>query len=125
VGHGSVWSRNRQEHPVSASFANWLEVFLYVTRFRNLFACQTFVVQFKDSRIGRCVVRHVSNCIDWTYIIAQREAHRESQFNDLWRTVPESPVDRTAAATSKVFPAEPQENILYFIEKYSPKLELW
>ncbi len=57
--------------------------------------------------------------------LAQREAHRESQFNDLWRTVPESPVDRTAAATSKVFPAEPQENILYFIEKYSPKLELW
>ena len=57
--------------------------------------------------------------------LAQREAYRESQFNDLWRTVPESTAERTTETTKRVFPAEPQENILYFIEKYSPKLELW
>jgi stage V sporulation protein R len=56
--------------------------------------------------------------------LAEREAHRERQFNDLWRTVPESPTDGTAAQRTG-FPADPQENILYFIEKYSPKLELW
>ena len=56
--------------------------------------------------------------------LAEREAHRERQFNDLWRTVPETPGEATATAR-KGFPAEPQENILYFVEKYSPKLEPW
>ena len=56
--------------------------------------------------------------------LAAREAHRERQFNDLWRTVPEKSPTR-ARATAGTFPAEPQENILYFVEKYSPKLEPW
>ena len=56
--------------------------------------------------------------------LAAREAHRERQFNDLWRTLPE----RNAAVRSdatECFPTEPQENILYFVEKHSPKLEPW
>src|SRR5256714_10911990 len=53
-----------------------------------------------------------------------REAHRERQFNDLWRTVPESAPKRVSE-TNGAFPGEPQENILYFIEKHSPKLEPW
>ncbi len=57
--------------------------------------------------------------------LAAREAHRERQFNDLWRTVPETPSEEGTMATRKGFPAEPQENILYFVEKYSPKLEPW
>jgi stage V sporulation protein R len=56
--------------------------------------------------------------------LAEREAHRERQFNDLWRTVPESPTEGTAARRTG-FPADAQENILYFVEKYSPKLEPW
>jgi len=56
--------------------------------------------------------------------LAEREAHRERQFNDLWRTLPERGAD-PASAPKKAFPAEPQENILYFVEKYSPKLEQW
>jgi stage V sporulation protein R len=56
--------------------------------------------------------------------LAAREAHRERQFNDLWRTVPESPRD-SAAPSQRCFPADPQENILYFVEKHSPKLEPW
>jgi stage V sporulation protein R len=56
--------------------------------------------------------------------LAEREAHRERQFNDLWRTLPINPA-KTEADTTKQFPREPQENILYFIEKFSPKLESW
>jgi stage V sporulation protein R len=56
--------------------------------------------------------------------LAEREAHRERQFNDLWRTVPVSAA-KPAANGTKPFPAEPQENILYFVEKYSPALEPW
>ena len=53
-----------------------------------------------------------------------REEYLQSQVNDLWRTIP-----RTDAAedTAKefLFPSEPQENILYFIEKNAPLLEPW
>jgi stage V sporulation protein R len=56
--------------------------------------------------------------------LAQREAHRERQFNDLWRTLPEVPVEAKPVKDG-VFPPDPQENILYFVEKYSPKLEPW
>ena len=56
--------------------------------------------------------------------LAEREAHRERQFNDLWRTLPEAPAEHKPAANG-VFPPDPQENILYFVEKYSPKLEPW
>jgi stage V sporulation protein R len=56
--------------------------------------------------------------------LAEREAHRERQFNDLWRTLPEAPAERKPEACG-VFPADPQENILYFVEKYSPRLEPW
>src|SRR5262245_11533475 len=57
--------------------------------------------------------------------LAEREAHRERQFNDLWRTLPEARAQAKPEATDTVFPADPQENILYFVEKYSPKLEPW
>ena len=53
-----------------------------------------------------------------------REAHRERQFNDLWHTLPEKTGTKTARALER-FPAELQENILYFVEKHSPKLEPW
>jgi stage V sporulation protein R len=59
-----------------------------------------------------------------TMRLAEREAHRERQFNDLWRTVPEAPRG-SAAHARRPFPADPQENILYFVEKHSPKLEPW
>jgi len=56
--------------------------------------------------------------------LAARESHRERTFNDLWRTLPES-APAPARNAQGSFPAEPQENILYFVEKYSPKLEPW
>jgi stage V sporulation protein R len=55
----------------------------------------------------------------------EREHHLQQQVNDLWRTLP-----RRAEATADVdsmrrFPAEPQENLLYFIEKNAALLEPW
>src|SRR5512139_126318 len=55
---------------------------------------------------------------------AEREAYLQSQVNDLWRTLPA----RQAAENEKRtfhFPSEPQENLLYFIEKNAPRLEPW
>jgi len=54
----------------------------------------------------------------------EREAYLQSQVNDLWRTLPA----RQAAEHEKQarrFPDEPQENLLYFIEKNAPRLEPW
>ena len=54
----------------------------------------------------------------------EREDYRQSQINDLWRTLPASNRATDSAANGR-FPAEPQENLLYFIEKHSPLLEPW
>jgi spore cortex formation protein SpoVR/YcgB (stage V sporulation) len=53
-----------------------------------------------------------------------RETYLQSQVNDLWRTLP---IKQTAEAERQEprFPAEPQENLLYFIEKNAPLLEPW
>ena len=54
----------------------------------------------------------------------KREAYMQSQVNELWRTLPP---EKTAenAAPKKRFPEDPQENILYFIEKNAPLLKPW
>jgi len=55
----------------------------------------------------------------------ERRAYDERQFNELWRsTVPEKTATQPGS-DGKPFPAEPQENILYFVEKFSPSLEPW
>ncbi|WP_044734581.1 SpoVR family protein [Shewanella algae] len=54
----------------------------------------------------------------------EREAYLQTQVNDLWRTVP-SQQTKEEAKQQKRFPSEPQENILYFIEKHAPLLEPW
>jgi stage V sporulation protein R len=45
-------------------------------------------------------------------------------YNDLWRTLPKAP-QQVAAPQKRAFPDEPEENILYFVEKHSPRLEPW
>jgi len=54
----------------------------------------------------------------------EREAYLQAQVNELWRTIPARgrAAHDTAAAR---FPAEPQENLLYFIEKNAPLLDPW
>ena len=53
-----------------------------------------------------------------------RELYLQQQVNDLWRTLPK-PADKQVEKTSRRFPAEPQENLLYFFEKNAPLLEPW
>ncbi len=54
----------------------------------------------------------------------EREAYLQSQVNDLWRTLPARQTAERERQTTR-FPAEPQENLLYFIEKHAPRLEPW
>jgi stage V sporulation protein R len=53
-----------------------------------------------------------------------REAYAQQQVNDLWRTLPKK-AEKEASAEARRFPDEPQENLLYFIEKNAPLLEPW
>ncbi|MBR7784672.1 SpoVR family protein, partial [Undibacterium luofuense] len=55
----------------------------------------------------------------------EREAYLQSQINDLWRTLPRRPEVQENQQGQQRFPREPQENLLYFIEKYAPLLEPW
>ena len=53
----------------------------------------------------------------------EREAYLQSQVNDLWRTIPLKAATEEQRLTH--FPTEPQENLLYFIEKNAPLLKPW
>jgi spore cortex formation protein SpoVR/YcgB (stage V sporulation) len=54
----------------------------------------------------------------------EREAYLQSQVNDLWRTLPVQEKEEGRGPEAR-FPGEPQENLLYFIEKNAPLLEPW
>lgn len=68
----------------------------------------------------------------------EREAYLQTQVNMLWSTIPEPPAGDRPLADSQVrdddplglhsggkYPPEPQENLLYFIEKNAPLLAPW
>lgn len=42
----------------------------------------------------------------------------------LWRTLPKREEEKTVAEARR-YPSEPQENLLYFMEKNAPLLESW
>lgn len=54
----------------------------------------------------------------------EREHYIQTHLNDLWRTIPDTHkhIDEPERRT---FPEDPQENILYFVEKNAPHLEPW
>jgi spore cortex formation protein SpoVR/YcgB (stage V sporulation) len=54
----------------------------------------------------------------------EREVYLQAQVNDLWRTLPRHET-AVAAAEERRFPDEPEENLLYFVEKNAPLLEPW
>jgi len=56
---------------------------------------------------------------------AEREDYLQSQVNDLWRTLPSNPGKGEQQNEAFNWPPEPQENILYFVEKNAPLLENW
>ena len=53
-----------------------------------------------------------------------REQVAQEQLNELWSTLPKKNKEKKEEE-KKRFPSEPQENILYFIEKNSPQLKTW
>jgi len=53
-----------------------------------------------------------------------REVYLQSQVNELWRTIPQRKESDNNGEKIR-FPEEPQENILYFIEKNAPLLQPW
>jgi stage V sporulation protein R len=55
---------------------------------------------------------------------SEREEHAQRQGNVLWRTVPASTKEQSIESC-KLFPAEEQENLLYFIEKHAPNMQPW
>lgn len=69
----------------------------------------------------------------------ERESYLQTQVNMLWRTIPESPISDSPLAAGSLhadddplglhsgghYPPEPQENLLYFIEKNAPLLAPW
>jgi len=55
----------------------------------------------------------------------KREDYLQSQVNDLWRTLPSNPNKDERQNETLNWPPEPQENILYFVEKNAPLLENW
>ncbi len=54
----------------------------------------------------------------------QREAQQQEQVNQIWRTLPQRKQDGEPVP-ERPFPPEPQENVLYFVEKHAPMLESW
>ncbi|MDX9987893.1 SpoVR family protein [Thiothrix unzii] len=56
----------------------------------------------------------------------ERELYIQQHLNDLWRTLPHrGRLQEEVGSVITHFPEEPQENILYFIEKNSPALATW
>lgn len=61
-----------------------------------------------------------------------REAYEQSQVNELFSTIPKNKEEQKDAddwfmefLSDQQLPEEPEENILYFIEKHAPKLATW
>jgi stage V sporulation protein R len=54
----------------------------------------------------------------------ERNDYLQSQLNELWNTVPTAKT-KTDKEKEHMFPSEPQENILYFIEKNAPNMPTW
>lgn len=55
----------------------------------------------------------------------ERDAYIQSQVNEIWNTIPKTKAVDDEQEKEECFPCEPQENLLYFIEKNAPRLEPW
>ena len=52
-----------------------------------------------------------------------RLAYEQEQYDDIWRTIPTT--EKTKDNNKNKFPKEPEENVLYFVEKHAPNLDPW
>ncbi|OED41770.1 SpoVR family protein [Endozoicomonas sp. (ex Bugula neritina AB1)] len=55
--------------------------------------------------------------------LKEREEYIQRNLNDLWRTIPVKEDEKMKQEVH--FPKDPEENLLYFIEKNAPLLETW
>ena len=55
----------------------------------------------------------------------ERVAYEQSQRNEIWNTIPRTRPEKEKDDDEDQFPKEPQENLLYFIEKNAPRLKEW
>ena len=55
----------------------------------------------------------------------EREEALQRQVSELWKTFPEMQPGIKRRPPNERYPSEPQENLLYFIEKNAPLLEPW
>ena len=55
----------------------------------------------------------------------EREESLQKQVSELWRTFPQLQPATQLREENDTFPAEPQENLLYFLEKNAPLLKPW
>ncbi len=53
----------------------------------------------------------------------EREEYIQRNLNDLWRTIPVR--EEKQGQSHQLFPKDPEENILYFLEKNAPLLKTW
>ena len=56
--------------------------------------------------------------------LKERAEYLQAQVNDLWRTLPPR-AEAEESREEKRFPLEPEENLLYFVEKNAPLLDPW
>lgn len=54
-----------------------------------------------------------------------REEYLQYTYDDIWKTIPTSKNGGSDAEKQEKFPSEPQENLLYFLEKHTPNLPTW
>lgn len=55
----------------------------------------------------------------------ERADYIQKQLNEIWRTVPRPKDTGSAPTIEERFPKQPEENILYFVEKHAPRLQDW
>jgi spore cortex formation protein SpoVR/YcgB (stage V sporulation) len=84
-----------------------------------------------DQGIDRYTHRARPNLIQERLRAEARREHERTTYNELWRTLPIDPNKPKPTATTEEIEAGrrrlglPEENILYFIEKFAPKLQDW
>ncbi len=86
-----------------------------------------------DESVNRYTRRKPLNFAEDRKREQERRQHAETTYNDLWRTVPTPEAIKGLEATevARIQREQrqrlglPEENILYFMEKYAPNLEEW
>ena len=84
-----------------------------------------------DYGVDRYSRRSRPNLVQERVRAEARREHEQSTYNDLWRTLPVDPNKPKQSVSSAELELGrqrlglPEENLLYFIEKFAPKLQDW